>query len=230
MKKLAILSAMMFAVALWFGGTVSAGGVNPPEADVEDGCGDGCVASDWTDIDEVEAFSTGTNIIVNVDLCAGADEANTIDENTMIKYRVHIDHRLPEPVGDEDEQPYGADHVFVADGDCNNSDSGVMFRFHMKRHKSNTGQNPLKFGKVYGPGDVVVDDDLLTFTIPYDRLRNDLGEDPVGADNTVHIWVDTQNSRHEEGICDRAPNTNTDECDGGTKPDEASEVLTIKLD
>jgi hypothetical protein len=228
MKKIVILFVMMFAVALWFGSTASA--INPPDDSTADGCTDGaCGVGTWTDIDDIEVFSDGTNIIVEVVMCDDVD-AGGQDVKTMIKYRIHIDHRLPEPLGTEDEQPYGDSHGFIADADCKNSDTGVMYRFHMKRHKSNTGQNPLKFGKVYGPGDVVVDDDLLTFTIPYDRLRNDLGEDPVGADNTVHIWVDTQNSRHEEGICDRAPNTNTDECDGGTKPDEASEVLTIKLD
>ncbi len=82
MKKIAILSAMMFAVALWFGSTVSADPC-PPDSFVDDGCGEN---NDHTDVSTVTVTSDGTNITVDVLLCGA------IPANDKTKYRLHIDH------------------------------------------------------------------------------------------------------------------------------------------
>jgi len=82
MKKLAILSAIMFAVALWFGSTASAG-ICPPEDSFFDDCDE---QGDHTDVRDVTVTSNGVNITVTVELCGA------IPTNDKTKYRLHIDH------------------------------------------------------------------------------------------------------------------------------------------
>ena len=220
MKKIAILAVMMFAVALWFGSTVSATDttvlVDEFSTPAED-CGDSaCDPSGDNDIKSVSATSSGGNIVVTVTLCGDFDDdAPNTKGKRMVKYRLHIDHKSP--VGAR----YADDHVFTMDDevdldDCETSDDdGVMYRVH----KNGTG-------KVYGPG--TVDDttfsDVLVFTVPYAGLLDDQ-ETPVAVatDDVVHLWVDVQ----QKGICDRAPNT--DDTDGCAKPEIPDEVISIKL-
>ncbi len=228
MKKIAILSAMMFAVALWFGCTVSAGtspttdGVAPIGTTVVEDCGDtlcddvAAGEGTITDIESVSATSGGGNIVVTVVTCSAFDDI--IAEPRMIKYRLHIDHKSP--AGDR----YEDGHVFTADDedafdDCEtSSDDGVMFRVHKN---GNT--------RFYGVGTVAesnTDPWTLTFTVPYAGLLDDETEPgAVAAGDVVHLWMDVQ----QKEICDRAPNT--DDSDGCAKPEDGDplEVLTIIL-
>ncbi len=235
MKKLAILSAMMFAVALWFGGTVSASpttdGVAPSGTTVVEDCGDtlcddvAAGEGTITDIESVSATSGGGNIVVTVVTCSAFDDI--IDEKRMIKYRLHIDHKSPE--GDR----YEDGHVFTADDevaldDCEtSSDDGVMFRVHKNKAVGSSSEFNTSNGRVYGPGTVAEDNTdpwTLTFTVPYAGLLDDETEPgAVAAGDVVHLWMDVQ----QKQICDRAPNT--DDSDGCSKPDNAVEVLTIIL-
>ena len=77
---------MMFAVALWFGGTVSA---DCPNVDsIADGCGaEECDTPNAPsrDVDTVTVASDGTKITVTVELCG------SFNNNT--KYRVHFDYK-----------------------------------------------------------------------------------------------------------------------------------------
>ncbi len=226
MKKLAILSAMMFAVALWFGGTVSASpttdGVAPSGTTVVEDCGDtlcddvAAGEGTITDIESVSATSGAGDIVVTVVTCGAFDDI--IAEPRMIKYRLHIDHKSPGGAR------YPDGHVFTADDedgldDCEtSSDDGVMFRVHKN---GNT--------RVYGPGSVVEDNTdpwTLTFTVPYAGLLDDeTVPGAVAAGDVVHLWMDVQ----QKQICDRAPDT--DDSDLCAKPEEADpvEVLSILL-
>ncbi len=231
MKKLAILSAMMFAVALWFGSTVSATDttvlVDEFSTPAED-CGDSaCDPSNDNDIESVSATSDGGNIVVTVTMCGDYDDDDPDTKGKrMVKYRLHIDHKSPE--GDR----YEDGHVFTADDevaldDCEtSSDDGVMFRVHKNKAVGSSTEFNTSNGSVYGPG--TVDDttfsDVLVFTVPYAGLLDDQ-ETPVAVatDDVVHLWVDVQ----QKGICDRAPNT--DDTDGCAKPEIPDEVISIKL-
>jgi hypothetical protein len=237
MKKIVILSAMMFAVALWFGSTVSAEenltsvtintGSTPPEGDTDSLCG-----TDESEILEVVATSDGTNdeIIVTVTMDNAYD--NVVNQKKMVKYRLRIDHKPP---GDNAES-YGGSHEFTPDtleaGDClTSSDDGVMYRVHKNKTIGSRSQFNSSNGKVYGPG--TVDDTtvgVLVFTVPYDGLRNAELENPVEDGNTVHLWVDVQ----YKGICDRAPDTYEGPVEGNpddacSKPELTTEVISIKL-
>ena len=229
MKKLAILSAMMFAVALWFGSTVMAvdnptfaevnAGTTPPEPPNDSVCSTEFALNDRSDMVSVTATSDGSNIIVTVTTEGEFDDDDPdVPLKPMVKYRLHIDHKDP---GDD---AYDSDHSFIPDDedtedDCEtSSDDGVKFRVH----KNGTG-------KVYGPGDVDYTSapDVLIFTVPYDGLSNNNTSGHVDPGNTVHLWMDTQYKQ----ICDRVPDTSVEsedpEC---AKPEIPDEVLTIKLD
>jgi hypothetical protein len=253
MKKIAILFVMMFAVALWFGSTASAGTPPPhstssdtddkPTPNQED-CGDNDCDSDWSDIEFLSAESDsgdGGIITVILDLCADADQADETEDGEgsddpdkeMVKYRIHIDHHGP----NTDDGPYATDnHEFATpDNECGYSDTGAMYRFHKKRGKASKDDPDDVHGKVYGPADVDVDSDEITFEFAYADLFNPGGgtDGPsraVQAGDTVHIWADTQNHRGG-GLCDRAPNTDVDSgCSDSTEPDHPDEVLSIVLD
>ena len=234
MRKLAILSAMMFAVALWFGSTASATDVSDT---IGDACEDTCQSGELdTDIELVEATSVvageggvDSYIEVLVTMCDNYDDigedSDKVVARRMVKYRLHIDHKSP--AGDR----YGDEHEFTMDNedtedDCEtSSDDGVMLRLHKNGRRS-----------VYGPGDVqeFLDDPYtLIFTVPYAGLLDDAVEpedrEAVAADDVVHLWVDVQ----QKQICDRAPDTFTDPdpdpVDTCSKPETSDEVLTIKL-
>ena len=210
---------MMFAVALWFGSTVSAtettDGVAPTGTTVVEDCGDSlCDPSNDNDIESVLATSDGSNIIVTVTLCPDVDA--TVEGKRMVKYRLHIDHKSPTGVRYADGHVFTMDDVVALD-DCETSDDdGVMYRVHKNGKK-----------RIYGPGTVVYTDgdpDTLMFTVPYAGLLDDQGTpEPVAADDVVHLWVDVQ----QKGICDRAPDT--DDADGCAKPEISAEVSSIKL-
>jgi hypothetical protein len=223
MKKLAILFAMMFAVALWFGSTVSAtettDSVNDPEDTV-------CLGVD-NDIKRVEAMSVEEEGIKKIKVTVimweefdntGPDEDPEVHKR-MVKYRLHIDHKDP------NGERYGDGHVFTMDNedtedDCEtSSDDGVMFRVHKNGRTA-----------FYGPGEVQefsLDPYTLVFTVPYAGLLDDavLPEDREGveAGDVVHLWMDVQ----QKQICDRAPDT--DDGDFCAKPEIPSEVLSILL-
>jgi hypothetical protein len=219
MKKIVILSAMMFAVALWFVSTVSATettvDVNELTTPAEE-CGDSaCDPSNDNDIKSISATSDGDNIVVTVTMCGDFDDDDPDTKGKrMVKYRLHIDHKSPEGARYPDGHEFTMDDEVDLD-DCETSDDdGVMFRVHKNGKRT-----------VYGPGKVDTNtSDVLVFTVPYAGLLDDQ-ETPVAvvADDVVHLWVDVQ----QKGICDRAPNTDdTDEC---AKPEISDEVISIKL-
>ncbi len=161
MKKLAVLSAMMFAVALWFGSTVSAVIHN-------DGCGD--VECDIPnalsrDVDTVEVNSDGTKITVTVELCG------SFNNNT--KYRVHFDYK--DSNGDLLTGFIGPNNEECATPEGTTSDDTI------KLHR----------GKTTGPeeNDVSAAGNTLIFEVLYVDLVHNGGV--LQGGDTVYIWVDT---------------------------------------
>jgi hypothetical protein len=205
MKKLAILSAMMFAVALWFGCTVNAGCTPPPPEDCGDG---GSVAA--RDVKSVTVSSDGTTITVVVVLCDGV--------NRHTKYRLHIDHKhwdFPNTTGPDtlDPNPAGKNYP------CETSSDDTI-KLH---NRKTTGAE----GSTDGLVDITtttITDDTLTFEVDYIDLVDDNG-DPVLSTDTVYLWVDTQ----YKGIRDRVPDTDVDGEDGCSKPKNICEVIELIL-
>ncbi len=237
MKKLAILFAMMFAVALWFGSTASA---TETTADVneftdpEEVCSDTLCEAGVTDIKSVSATSDGSDIVVTVVTCGAFDDF--IDEKRMVKYRLHIDHKSPGSDRYEDGDEFTPDDEDTEDDCETSSDDGVKFRVHKNKAAGSSSAGNESNGRVYGPGTVDESNTgpyTLTFTVPYAGLLDDaeLPEDreAVAAGDVVHLWVDVQ----QKQICDRAPNTFIDDeepfDDTCAKPEETDEVLSILL-
>ena len=212
MKKLAILFAMMFAVALWFGSTVSAGCVAPTSScnlvsfdDDETGeqvKGSTIATSD--DVDEVTVTSCGGKITVEV-LLVGNFVIGT-------KYRVHFDYK--DGSGDILSD-------FVAPDPCNTTSDDTI-----KLHRT----------KTTGPefdGNVSAANNTLIFEVAYADLEvnETIDCNPDGhlvAGDIVYIWVDT----HYQGIRDRAPGTRTDidpPLERCSKPQLCEELLVHTL-
>ncbi len=195
MKKLAVLSAMMFAVALWFGGTVSA---DCPNVDsIADGCGaEECDTPNAPsrDVDTVTVASDGTKITVTVELCG------SFNNNT--KYRVHFDYK--DSNGDLLTGFIGPNNEECATPEGTTSDDTI------KLHR----------GKTTGPeeNDVDASGTTLTFEVLYEDLV--VNGTTLQSGDTVYIWVDTQ----YKGIQDRAPSTDcTDGCSKPQECDEVIE-------
>jgi hypothetical protein len=202
MKKIVILSAMMFAVALWFGCTVSAG-TCPPTDFINDGCGDEVPCetpiSGSRDVNTVTVASDGTKITVTVVLCGN------FSNNT--KYRVHFDYK--DASGDLLTGFVGPTNAQCATPEGTTSDDTIM----------------LRRGKTTGPeeNNVSAAGNTLIFEVLYEDLVVNGSPGILQSSDTVYIWVDT----HYKGIQDRAPST--DCTDGCSKPQVCGEVIQHQL-
>jgi hypothetical protein len=217
MKKIVILAVMMFAVALWFGSTVSAGNGGPPPCDfyvddVNDGCGpDGHDNPNdpRRDVFEVRVSSVGgttDKITVEVVLCA----FGAVDDKT--KYRVHFDYKhlvFQDPLWVE---VIGPDTV--PNGGCVTTSDDTIKLFKGDRTTGPESDEEVSITEGTDPVKTI-----LTFEVDYADLK--VGTTPLDTGDIVYIWVDTQH----KGIQDRAPSTD----DACSKPNECDEVIRHTL-
>ncbi len=193
---------MMFAVALWFGCTVSADPC-PPESPFIEGCGnDGVDNPDELsrDVDTVTVTSDGTKITVTVLLCDAPDN--------KAKYRVHFDYKSSK-VTDPPHGDKGPD-LLIPDFTCATTSDDTIKLF--------------KLDKTTGPeadGVVGVAGSTLTFEVLYTDLVVNQAPGHLDTGDIVYIWVDI----HYRGIQDRAPSTD----DACSKPNECDEVIAHTL-
>jgi type 1 fimbria pilin len=211
MKKIVILAVMMFAVALWFGSTVSAQ-CTPIVDSVTDNCGDLDVNGETIelsdDVHTVTVSSCGEVIKVEVILCASSVDST--------KYRVHFDYK--DASGNLLSGFDGPDEAECGTRAGTTSDDTI------KLHRTRT-TGPEENGTVTGSGTTT-----LVFEVAYEDLEVNASAGNLGgfleAGDIVYIWVDT----HHKGIQDRAPNTDTNgTTDTCSKPQDCGEVIEHTL-
>ncbi len=140
-KKLKIISVLVFAAAFSFGLTANA-------VEVSDSCGD--AGGGGNDIKKVTATSDGTDITLTVELCA--------DIVDYTKYFIYIDYKDPHDL-DSDFKTNEPDTLIDNNLNClTTSDVTKMHGIHKQINKDT------------GPGIIDLAGNILTYTVSYAEL------------------------------------------------------------
>ncbi len=159
-KKLTIISVLVFAVAFGFGVMVKA-------VEVSDPCGD--AGGGGNDIKKITATSDGTDIMLTVELCANAV--------TYTKYFLHIDYKDPNDL-DNDFETNEPDTLIDNNRSClTTSDVTKMHGIHRQINKDT------------GPGIIDLVGNVLTYTVSYVELGLTSGDDVLLWVDTNYIGI-----------------------------------------
>ena len=159
-KKLIIISVLVFVTAFGFGVTVKA-------VEVSDPCGD--VGGGGNDIKKITATSDGTDIMLTVELCANAV--------AYAKYFINIDYNDPNDL-DNDFETNEPDTLIDNNLSClATSDVTKMHGIHKQINKDT------------GPGTIDLVGNVLTYTVSYAELGLTSGDNVLLWVETDYIGI-----------------------------------------